>query len=136
MCRPGFRLRRRLRRLSTVARTGFSNRSSVAALAVDRRSLTSGSRWPWRSMDSTKWGRHAKEVVDGSQGPRWARLSRQIAAGDVTGTHLGRVWQVVGWSSGQVSAGGAIRKGVAGRAIGPGHERTGPPGASAGEGAE
>ena len=97
MCRPGFRLRRRLRRLSTVARTGFSNRSSVAALAADRRSLTSGSRWPWRSMDSTKWGRHAKEVVDSSQGPRWARLSRQIAAGDVTGppgTGLAGGWVV------------------------------------------
>ena len=69
MCRSGFRLRRRLRRWSTVARTGLTNRSSVAALAADRRSVTAGSRWPWRSMDSTKWGSHAKEVVDSSQVP-------------------------------------------------------------------
>ena len=41
MFRPGLRLRRRFRRLATVTRTGFSNRSSVAALADSSRSLPS-----------------------------------------------------------------------------------------------
>ena len=60
MFRPGLRLRRRLRRLATVARTG-SNRSSVAALADSSRSRTSGSRsrCQCRSMDSTRWGKAA-----------------------------------------------------------------------------
>ena len=58
MLRPADRFRRRLRRPDTVVRIGWSSRSSVAALADSNRSLTSGSqsRWPWRSMDSTKWG--------------------------------------------------------------------------------
>ena len=58
MLRPADRFRRRLRRPDTVVRTGLSSRSSVAALAASNRSRTSGSRfrWPWRSMDSTKWG--------------------------------------------------------------------------------
>ena len=42
MCRPALRLRRRFRRLATVTRTGLSNRSRVAALAANRRSLISG----------------------------------------------------------------------------------------------
>ena len=58
MLRPRDRLRRRLRWLATVAFTGCNNRSSVAALAVNRRALTSGlrSKWPCRSMDCTKRG--------------------------------------------------------------------------------
>ena len=51
-------LRRRLRRLPAVGRIGFRRRSRVAALAASSRTCTSGSRsrWPWRSMDSTRWG--------------------------------------------------------------------------------
>ena len=61
MLRPGDRFRRRLRRPDTVLRTGLSSRSRVAALVASSRSRTSRSKskWPWRSMDSTKWGSEA-----------------------------------------------------------------------------
>ena len=45
--RPRYRLRRRLRRLATLERMGFSNLSRVAALAASNRFRTSGSRSRW-----------------------------------------------------------------------------------------
>ena len=53
-------LLRRSRRLAGVL-MGWSSRSRVAALADSSRWRTPGSRsrWPWRSMDSTRWGNAA-----------------------------------------------------------------------------
>ena len=82
------------------------------------------------------WGSHAKGVLTIRRG----RAGRDCHDRSQQETQRDPIWDGFGkWLGSLVDgsgAGGAVRKGVAGRAIGPGHERTGLSRASAGESVE